>query len=74
MFAGSHDAAQYAAMIYSFLGTCKINQINPEEWFNDVLNRISDYKINRLEELLPTNWKPIINKQLIDTVPTPVSD
>jgi transposase len=74
MFAGSHDAAQCAAMIYSFLGTCKINQINPEDWFNDVLNRISDYKVNRLEELLPTNWKPIINNQSINTVPAPVND
>lgn len=29
MFAGSHEAAQQAAMIYSFLGTCKINGVDP---------------------------------------------
>src|SRR5690606_34100216 len=32
LFAGSHNGAQRAAMLYSFLGTCKINNINPFEW------------------------------------------
>jgi len=74
LFAGSHEAAQRAAMIYSFLGTCKINNKNPSDWFNDILNRISDYKVNHLEELLPNNWKPIMNHQPINTDPVPVSD
>lgn len=57
LFAGSHDGAKRAAMIYSFLGTCKINNINPAEWLTDVLNRIHDYKAKKLSELLPQNWK-----------------
>jgi transposase len=57
LFAGSHEAAQRAAMIYSFLGTCKINDVNPADWLTDVLNRLPDHKANRLEELLPNNWK-----------------
>ena len=39
LFAGSHclprffrDAAQNAAMIYSLLVTCKINEVEPFEW------------------------------------------
>jgi transposase len=56
LFAGSHDGAKRAAIIYSFLGTCKINNINPTEWLTDVLNRINDHKANRLAELLPNNW------------------
>lgn len=59
LFAGSHDGAKRAAMIYSFLGTCKINNVNPEEWLTDVLNRIHDHKANRLSELLPNNWNLI---------------
>ncbi|HEY4788564.1 MAG TPA: transposase, partial [Bacteroidales bacterium] len=59
LFAGSHDGARRAAMIYSFLGTCKINNVNPTEWLTDVLNRIYDYKANKLAELLPSNWKPL---------------
>ncbi len=29
LFAGSHEGAQRAAIMYSFLGTCKINNIEP---------------------------------------------
>ena len=57
LFAGSHEAAQRAAMIYSFLGSCKKNNVNPCDWLTDVLNRLPDHKVNRLEELLPQNWK-----------------
>ncbi len=37
MFAGSHEAAQHAAIIYSFLGTCKINNVEPFTWLKKVL-------------------------------------
>lgn len=53
LFAGSHEAAQRAAMIYSFMGTCKKNGIEPLEWLTDVLSRINDCKVNQLAELLP---------------------
>jgi len=53
MFAGSHDGAQRAAMMYSFLGTCKINDVEPNAWLKDVLTRIPDHSIQKLEELLP---------------------
>lgn len=37
LFAGSHEAAQRAAMIYSFFNTCRLHKINPYEWLKDVL-------------------------------------
>jgi len=57
LFAGSHKAAQKAAMMYSFFATCKINQVEPYAWLHDVLERISEHKANKLHELLPQNWK-----------------
>ena len=57
MFAGSHKAAQRLAMIYSLLGTCKLNNINPYDWLTEVLAKISDWPINRIHELLPHHWK-----------------
>jgi len=57
LFAGSHEAAQRAAIIYSLLGSCKKNEVNPADWLTDVLNRLPNHKANRLEELLPHNWK-----------------
>lgn len=53
LFAGSHNGARRAAMLYSFLGTCKINEVNPFEWLRDVLTLIPTSPVNRLSELLP---------------------
>lgn len=57
LFAGSEKGAERIAIIYSLLGTCKINKVNPLEWLQDVLERINDHPINRISELLPQNWK-----------------
>ena len=57
LFAGSHDAAQRAAMIYSLLATCKKNDVEPSVWLTDVLAKIQDQPINKIDELLPDNWR-----------------
>lgn len=53
LFAGSHEAAQRSAMLYSLLGTCKMHGVEPYEWLRNVLEAIPNYPINRIEELLP---------------------
>ena len=55
LFAGSDSGGERAAAIYSLLGTAKLNDINPEAYLRDVLTRIADHPINRIEELLPWN-------------------
>jgi transposase len=58
LFAGSHPAAQRAAMIYSFVTSCKEHGINPYEWLHDTLCRISNTKLSELPQLLPgPQWK-----------------
>ncbi|WP_020537580.1 IS66 family transposase, partial [Lewinella cohaerens] len=54
LFAGSHQAAQRAAMIYSFVASCKEQNINPYEWLTDTLNRIAETKMSELPLLLPS--------------------
>ena len=61
LFAGSHKAAERLALIYSLVGTCKLNDVNPYEYLKDVLEKINNWPINRIHELLPHNWK--INNQ-----------
>ena len=61
LFAGSHDAAKRSAILYSLMGTCKLHGINPFIWLRDVLQRIATHPINKIEDLLPNNWKPITN-------------
>jgi transposase len=53
LFAGSHEAAQRAAMIYSLLATCKANGIEPYQWLKDTLAKLPDHKAYKLYELLP---------------------
>lgn len=57
LFAGSHNGAQRAALIYSFLGSCEKMGINPKLWLTDVLERIALHPVNKLEKLLPQNWE-----------------
>jgi len=59
MFAGSHDAAQNAAIIYTFIASCKLQGIDPEEWLTDVLLRLPKQPKDKLADLLPQSWKPL---------------
>ena len=57
LFAGSHEAAERAAVIYSLVATCKKHEVNPEEWLSDVLARIPTHPMKQVHELLPHRWK-----------------
>ncbi|MGL1888008.1 MAG: IS66 family transposase [Reichenbachiella sp.] len=57
LFAGSHQAAEMTAMMYSFMATCKKNNVDEFEWLKDVMLRIQDHKQNNLYQLLPNNWE-----------------
>ena len=53
LFAGSDAGGERAAAIYSLIGTAKLNGLDPETYLRNVLSRIADHPINRIEELLP---------------------
>ena len=57
LFAGSHEAAQRSAMLYSLLGTCKMHGIEPYRWLREVLEKIADHPINQITDLLPHRFK-----------------
>ena len=57
-FAGSDTGGQRAAAMYSLIETARLNGIDPEAWLADVIRRIADHPIKRVEELLPWNWRP----------------
>lgn len=61
MFAGSHKAAQNTAILYSFFGSCKANNINPRQWMQFVMENIQDWNIQKLEQLLPNKFFQIQN-------------
>lgn len=59
LFAGSHQGAQRAAIFYSLFACCKLNGVDPVEWLADVMKRLPEQPVNRVEELLPHLWKKI---------------
>ena len=58
LFAGSHEAAQRGAMFYSFFACCKMHEVDPVAWLTDVMQRLPNHPINKIEELLPHLWTP----------------
>ncbi|MEM9680673.1 MAG: transposase domain-containing protein [Bacteroidota bacterium] len=43
--------------MYSFFASCKKLGINPRHWLTDILERIPDYSIKQIDDLLPHKWK-----------------
>jgi hypothetical protein len=58
LFAGSDRGGQRAAAMYSLIVTAKMNDIEPQAWLADVLERIAGHQVHRLDDLLPWNWRP----------------
>ena len=55
LFMGSDAGGERAAAIYSLAETAKLNGLDPEGYLRDVLGRIADLSLNRIDELLPWN-------------------
>jgi transposase len=58
LFCGSDRGGERAAVMYSLIGTAKLNDIDPQAWLADVLARIADHPAQHLADLLPWNWRP----------------
>jgi transposase len=57
MFAGSEAGAERAAIIYSLVASCKLNDIDPFAYFRDVLEKVTTWPASKIDDLLPSNWK-----------------
>ena len=55
LFAGSERGGKSAATMFTLIESAKLNGVDPQAWLSDVLARISDCKINQLDQLLP--WR-----------------
>ena len=59
LFVGSEGGGKSAAIAYTLIETAKLNGVNPQAWLTDILGRIADHKITRLDELLPWRYAVI---------------
>ncbi|EOY4664055.1 IS66 family transposase, partial [Escherichia coli] len=61
LFAGSDSGGEHAAVLYSLIGTCRLNNVEPEKWLRYVIEHIQDWPANRVRELLL--WKVDLTSQ-----------
>jgi len=57
LFAGSDRGGERAAVMYSLIGTARLNDVDPQAWLADVLARINEHPARDLDALLPWNWR-----------------
>jgi transposase len=58
LFAGADSGGDRAALMYTIIQTARLNGLDPEAYLRDLIGRIADHPINRIDELLPWNWTP----------------
>jgi transposase len=58
LFAGADTGAETLARAMTVIQTAKMNGLDPQAYLTDILGRINDRKINRLDELLLWSWAP----------------
>jgi transposase len=59
LFAGSHEAARRAAVLYSITRSCALRGVEPLAYLSDILPKLAGgWPRSRIDELLPGNWQP----------------
>jgi transposase len=65
LFAGSHEAADRAAVLYSLTRTCALRQIPPQLYLADVLQKLADgWPQDQLSDLVPARWADLHRDEL----------
>ena len=64
LFAGSDTGGETLARAMTLIESAKMNDLDPQAYLADLLDRIHDHKVSRLEELLPWNWAALAAKNL----------
>jgi hypothetical protein len=57
LFAGSDEGGENWACLASLIETCKLNSVNPQVYFTDLITRlVNGWPQNRIDELMPWLW------------------
>ena len=64
LFMGSTSGGRAAAIAYTLIETARLNGVDPQAWLARVLGCIPEYKINRVDELLPWNTAPAEDREV----------
>jgi transposase len=58
LFVGHKRAGENLAILYTLVGSCELNGINPYDYLVDVLQRVATHPAAQIEDLLPDRWRP----------------
>jgi transposase len=59
LFAGSDEGGENWACLASLIETCKLNGVNPQAYFEDLLTRlVNGWPQSSIDELMPWHWVP----------------
>jgi len=56
LFVGSEAGGKAAAIAYTLIETAKLNGVDPHAWLANTIAQIPDYKITKVDELMPWRW------------------
>ena len=57
LFSGSDRGGDRASAMSTLIMTAKLNDVDPQAWLTDILARIAEHPGQKLDELLPWNWR-----------------
>ena len=57
LFAGSERGGRAAATFFTLIESARRNGLNPYEYLRDIFVRLPDCSIQKLDKLLPDQWK-----------------
>lgn len=66
-FTGSERGGRSAAIAYTLIATAKLNGVDPQAWLTDVLGRLADHKMTRLDELMPWSYADVTVRGISNT-------
>ena len=66
LFAGADAGGETLADAMTIIESAKLSSLDPEAYLADIIRRIHDYKINRLDELFPWHWAAANETRAVD--------
>jgi transposase len=57
---GSDTGGERAAIIYTIIETARLNNLDPEAYLRDIIANITDHPINKIDNLLPWNYRQAV--------------
>ncbi|WP_133013425.1 transposase domain-containing protein, partial [Marinomonas flavescens] len=59
LFCWTELGAEHVGIIQSLICTCKLHDIDPNDYLTDILQRVSQHPAKKTADLIPRRWKQL---------------